>query len=150
MSGSPTFQRLSKESLEEHRQIHFYLDQITQTLELLTPDLDDVEPMRRLAAQLGGLLERLAEHQRIEEGGLFRAVLDLLPGQRVEIDRLANQHGRMVEILEVAKLHALEVEPSGAVELRDDLAGFLETFREHELAEEELLAQAIEKERGEL
>ena len=55
MSGPKTFQRISRETLEEHQQIHFYLDQISLTLEDFEAGLSDVEPMRRLAAQLEGL-----------------------------------------------------------------------------------------------
>ena len=64
-----TFQRRTQEILEEHQQIHFYLDQIALTLNGIKQGLTDVEPMRRLAAQLEGLKERLVEHQQSEEGG---------------------------------------------------------------------------------
>ena len=107
MSGSQTFERISRATLEEHRQIHFYLDQIGQTLTLFKKGLQDVEPMRRLAAQLEGLKERLVEHHHSEEsGGLFQAILEALPSCRVEVDRLTNQHSRIIEILEIARLHA--------------------------------------------
>lgn len=147
MNGSPTFQGLTRETLEEHRQIHFYLDQIAQTLESLTPDLDSVEPLRRLSAQLAGLKERLIEHLQVEEkGGLFRAILETLPACRVEIDRLTVQHAKMIEILEMARLHTQGGEVADAPALREDLERFLETFRKHEQDEELLLAQASEKE----
>jgi hypothetical protein len=151
MSGSPTFQGLTRETLEEHRQIHFYLDQIAQTLQALTPDLDTVEPMRRLAAQLEGLEERLVEHHETEEeGGLFRAILEVLPACRVEIDRLTVQHAKMIEILEIARLHAQGGQPADAPALREDLERFLDAFRQHEQDEELLLAQASEKESASL
>lgn len=147
MGGSQTFQRLSREMVEEHRQVHFYLDQIAQTLSRLEPGVADVEPMRRLAAQLQGLKERLAEHQQSEEqGGMFQAILEVLPSQRVEIDRLHNQHARMIEILEMARIHAQQSEPSEAESLRVDLQRFLDVFREHERAEERLLEQALSQE----
>ncbi len=44
MSGSQTFQRLTREALDEHQQIHFFLDQISQTLNRLKEGLSDVEP----------------------------------------------------------------------------------------------------------
>ncbi len=146
MSGSPTFERLTFAALEEHRQIHFYLDQIDNTLEGLSADVADVEPMRRLAAQLEGLKERLAEHQQIEEGGLFQAILEVLPAHRVEIDRLTNEHARIIDILEMARLHALGGEPSEAEALKVDMQQFLEMFRRHEEAEDRLLAEAIKRE----
>jgi hemerythrin-like domain-containing protein len=144
MAGSPTFQGLTRQALEEHRQIHFYLDQIRRSLDGLRPDLTDVEPMRRLAAQIQGLEERLVEHQHAEEaGGLFQGLVEILPASRVEIDRLANQHEKMIEILEMARIHAQRADAGEARGLREDLLQFLEMFRRHEEAEERLLARAI-------
>ncbi len=146
MGGSQTFQGLTREALEEHKQIHFFLDRIADSLGQLE-GLTDVEPMRRLAAELQGLKERVQEHHTAEEtGGLFRAVLEVLPARRVEIDRLTNQHEKMVEILEMARIHAQRAEVSQAGALRVDLQEFLETFRRHEEAEERLLSQAIGEE----
>ncbi len=143
MSGSQTFQGLTEEALEEHKQIHFFLDRIAKSVDQLE-GLTDVEPMRRLAAELQGLKERVQEHHTAEEtGGLFRAVLEVLPARRVEIDRLTNQHEKMVEILEMARIHAQRAEVSEAGALRVDLQEFLETFRRHEEAEERLFSQAI-------
>lgn len=147
MNGSPTFEGLTQETLEEHRQIHFYLDQISQTLKSLQPGMSDVEPIRRLGAQIEGLKERMIEHQASEEqGGLFQAIIEVLPACRVEIDRLTNQHARMIEILEMARLHAHGLKIAEAEALRVDLEHFLEVFRKHERDEERLLARAIERE----
>lgn len=147
MNGSSTFEGLTQRALDDHRQIHFYLDQITNTLQTLTKDMPDVEPMRRLAAQLAGLEERLIEHHHLEEHqGLFDAILDVIPACRVEIERLANQHGRMIEILEMARLHAQGGDVATAESLREDLSKFVEVFRRHERDEERLLSQAIELE----
>ncbi len=145
--SSQTFQRLTQAALDQHNQIYFYLDQIAGSLDNLRQGLSDVEPMRRLAAQLEGVKERLLEHHQLEEqGGLFQAILDVLPSRRVEIDRLTNQHAKMIEILEMARLHAQRGEPSEADALRVDLDQFLDMFRQHEKHEELLLAQATEKE----
>jgi hypothetical protein len=142
-----TFQRLTKDAIEQHRQIHFYLDQVEHTLRGLTPGLTDAEPMRRLAAQLLGLKERLVEHHQTEEReGLFQAILEVLPSRRVEVDRLLHQHSRMIEILEMARIHAQQGEPAEGDALRIDLEGFLRTFRQHERDEEELLRMALERE----
>jgi hypothetical protein len=144
---APTFQRLSRDAIEQHRQIHFYLDQVEHTLKGLVSDLTTPEPMRRLAAQLQGLKERLLEHHQTEEReGLFQAILEVLPSRRVEVDRLLHQHGRMIEILEMARIHAHHGEPSEAEGLRIDLEGFLRTFRQHERDEEELFRMAAERE----
>jgi len=147
MSGQQTFQRITEATLEEHRQINFYLDQISVSLDALPVSGTDVEPMRRLAAQIDGLKERLSEHHQTEEqGGLFQAILETLPDCRVEISRLTRQHERIIEILEVARIHALHGEPSEAAALREDLKNFLEMFRAHEAEEEQLFRRAMERE----
>lgn len=145
--GRSTSQQLAAEALEEHRQIHFYLDQIDQTLKSMREGLSDVEPLRRLAAQIEALKERIQEHHQLEErGGLFRAILDTMPEARVEISRLIRQHERIIEILEMARIHAQCGEPAEADALRVDLQRFLEMFRAHEEAEEKLLNEAIARE----
>ena len=147
MSEQQTFQKITQATIEEHRQIEFYLDQVSVTLDGLDDDDTDVEPMRRLAAQIEGLKERLAEHhQTEEEGGLFQAILDIMPDCRVEVSRLANQHEKIIEILELARIHALQSEPSEAGALREDLKSFLEMFRDHENNEEQLFKRAMERE----
>lgn len=143
-----TFQNITRETLEDHRQIHFYLDQISITLQGLKEGLSDVEPMRRLAAQIEGLCERLVEHHHAEErGGLFQVILEILPERRVEVSRLINQHEKMIEILEMARIHAQCGDPTEADALRVDLQDFLESFRAHERDEDELLQEAIDRER---
>jgi len=52
MSEQQTFQKLTQATIDEHRQINFYLDQVSVTLDGLSDDDSDVEPMRRLAAQI--------------------------------------------------------------------------------------------------
>jgi hypothetical protein len=147
MSGSPTSHQLAREVLEEHGLIHFYLDQISESLKALTPELADVEPLRRLAAQIEGLEERLKEHHQLEERrGLFRAIVDALPESRVEVVRLIKEHERMIEILEMARLHAQCGEPEEGDALRIDLEGFLNMFRRHEQDEERLIARAMTRE----
>jgi hypothetical protein len=111
--------------------------------------LSDVEPLRRLAAQIEGLKERLVEHHAAEEqDGLFEVIRELLPDCRVEITRLINQHEKMIEILEMARLHANRGDVTEVDGLRIDLENFLEMFREHERHEEALLAQALAKDSG--
>jgi len=103
--------------------------------------------MRRLAAQIEGLKERLVVHHRAEEqDGLFQAILELMPERRVEISRLVREHGRMIEILEMARIHAQNGGPDEADALRVDLCTFLEKFREHERDEDNLLQDAIHRE----
>ena len=147
MTGSQTYQRLTREILEEHQQIHFYLDQIMAALGGLTDDPTDVEPMRRLAARVESVRERLAEHhQREEQRGMYSAIQELLPQARAELSELRRQHEKMIEVLELARIHAQYGEPSEAADLRTDLERFLQMIRDHERAEEALLERAIAKE----
>lgn len=147
MHGSQTSYRLAQDALEEHQQIHFFLDQISHSLQGLRLGLSDAEPMRRLAAQIEALMERLREHHQMEErDGLFRAILESLPEARVEISRLVRQHERIVEILEMARIHAQCGEPQEADALRVDLERFMAMFRQHEKDEEQLIRAAIARE----
>ena len=149
VNGTPTSDHLAKEVLEQHKQIHFYLDRIAETLEQLDPNLADVEPMRRLAAEIEGLKERLVEHHDLEErGGLFRSILEALPEARVEISRLVRGHAQMIEVLEMAAIHARQGEPASAHALRIDLTGFVRMFRDHEHEEERLIRDAMAREGG--
>lgn len=146
MGGSQTFQRITRQTVDEHRQIHFYLDQVELTLRNLRSDMTDLEPLRRLAAQIEGLKERLLEHQQAEEqGGLFQALLEAMPECRVEISRLTLQHDKMIEILEMARIHAQCGQPAEAEALRQDLQTFLGVFRRHEQDEEQLLGLAMSR-----
>ena len=147
MTGPQTFQRLSRRAVEEHQQIDFFLKQLLSSLHALDADSADVEPLRRLAAQIDGLRERLEEHfQHEEQDGLFQAILDLLPDTESVIDGLASQHEHMIEVLQMARIHAERGEPCEVSELQDDLQRFLETMRAHEKAEEALLERAVEEE----
>ena len=146
MSGSQTFQRITRQTIDEHRQIHFYLDQVSLTLKSLGSG-SEVEPLRRLAAQIEGLKERLLEHHHAEEkGGLFQAILEAMPDCRVEVSRLTLQHDKMIEVLEMARIHAQCGASTEATSLRTDLEGFLEMFRRHEQDEEQLLKLAMTRE----
>lgn len=147
MTANPTLQQRTQSILEEHRQIHFYLDQVEVTLNSLRDGLADKEPMRRLSAQIEGLKERLVEHHQAEEhGGLFQAILEVLPERRVEISRLINEHDKMIEVLEMARIHAQCGEADEVDGLRVDLCRFLEMFRNHERSEDHLLQEAINRE----
>ena len=147
MTGFQTLEQRTQSILEEHRQIHFYLDQMEVTLNELCGGLPDTEPMRRLAAQIEGLKERLVEHHQAEEqAGLFQAILEVMPERRVEISRLINEHEKTIEVLEMARIYAQCGDAEEADELRVDLRKFLEMFRNHERGEDHLLQEAINRE----
>ncbi len=147
MTGQPTFQRLTRRTIEEHQQIDFFLTQLLTSLDSLDDDGTEIEPLRRLAAQIDSLRERLEEHfEREEHDGLFQAIVDLLPDAGPAIHRLGAQHDRMIEILQMARIHAERGEPCEIAALRADLKTFLDTMRDHERAEEVLLERAIEEE----
>lgn len=147
MNGFQTLGQMSRDILEEHRQILFYLDQVELTLNTLREGNSGEEPMRRLAAQIEGLTERLVEHHKTEErGGLFQALIEIMPERRVEISRLINEHDKMIEVLEMARIHAHCGEAGEADQLSIDLNRFLEKFRNHERSEDHLLQEAINRE----
>jgi len=147
MTGPQAFQRLSRRAIEEHQQIDFFLKQLMSSLDALDADSEDIEPLRRLATQIDSLRERLEEHFQLEEqDGLFQAILDLLPDSGPVIDDLASQHERMIEVLQMARIHAEKGEPCEVSALQADLQRFLETMRAHEKAEEALLERAVEEE----
>jgi len=142
--GSQTYQRLSQQSLEEHQQIHFYLDQLTRAMQGLGDGVPDLEPIRRLAAQIESLRERIDEHFQLEEnGGLFQAVLDVIPGAEPEVRRLTSQHQRIVQLLEMARIRARGSNLDELTLLRDELDRFLQAMRQHEREEEALLRRAL-------
>jgi len=148
MSSSQTYQKLTRENLEEHEQIHFYLDQILASVEALDATARTVEPMRRLAAQIQSLRERIVEHQQVEEQGrLYPSILEALPEARGELYRLRQQHQKMLEVLEMARIHAEFGQPSEVADLKVDLTSFLNIIREHERAEERLLERALGQEK---
>ena len=147
MTGSPTFQRLSRETLDEHKQIHFFIDQLKSALDALDPNSTDVEPLRRLAAQIESCREHLREHfEREEKGGVYQAILEIMPDADPAIQRFITEHHRMIETLEMAGIHAERGEAIEAGPLKIDLENFLDMMREHEHAEEALLARVIEEE----
>ncbi len=147
MTGFQTLEQKTEHTLEEHRQIHFYLDQVEVTLDELRDGLPDGEPMRRLAAQIEGLKERLVDHHESEErGGLFQAILEIMPERRVEISRLIAEHEKMIEVLEMARIYAQAGRAEDVDALCVDLRKFLEMFRNHERAEDHLLQEAINRE----
>ncbi|MBZ5637714.1 MAG: hemerythrin domain-containing protein [Acidobacteriia bacterium] len=144
MNESGTFERLTERSLEEHRQIHFFLDQLQKALRGIGPERTELEPMRRVAAELEGLIERLSEHfEREEEGGLFRALVDADEATAPDVRRLEDQHARLIEILEMARIHAERGDTVDAGPLKEDVEGFLEVLRAHEKAEEALFRRAL-------
>jgi hypothetical protein len=147
MSGSQTFQRLSEQSLEEHQQIHFYLDQLLRAMKGLDPGSVGEEPLRRLAVQIESLRERIDEHFQAEEhGGLFQAVLDAYPGAHAEVRRLTVQHGRAIEVLEMARIRARRCDPGEVTSLQQEVDRFLKMMRQHEREEEALLRRALQEE----
>ena len=144
MAEQRTFERMTRETLEEHEQIHFFLDQLSRALRETAAAPADGEPMRRVAAELDALAERLREHfEREEEGGLFHAILDADDSSEGDLRHLEHQHARLLELLEMARIHAERDEPSDVAPLREDLEGFLAILRAHECVEEALFRRAL-------
>ena len=146
MNGSQTFPKLSAETLEEHRQIHFHVNQLTKALEVLEGSAVDDEVFLDVAARIDSLRERLEEHFRGEEdAGLYQGILDILPQVESDVMRLMAQHEKILGDLEGARTLARRKEPSDAPFLRSDLERILGTLREHEHEEEALVQRALSR-----
>jgi hemerythrin-like domain-containing protein len=145
MTESQTFPGLTRQVLEEHQQIHFFLKQLTRSMQGLEPAGADDEVLRRIAAQIEGLRERLLEHFGLEEEGLFRALTDLLPEARGEVQALASDHGRVLEMLEMARIRAQYGPASEGHILRAELDTFLAALNQHEQREDALLTRGVER-----
>jgi hemerythrin-like domain-containing protein len=137
---------ISSESLDQHEHIHFFLDRCAETVAELGVENVDTELLRRLAAVIASLKEHLTEHIRIEESMIFQAIVDRLPEVEDEILSLSEQHPGILEILEMARIHALNGEPEDAAALQADLEGYLDMIRDHEKAEGDLLRRALKHE----
>ena len=143
MNEPGTFERLTENSLEEHAQIHFFLEQLRKALADVVPGPSGLEPMRRVAAELEGLVDRLKEHFQREEEGLFRALVDADASCGSEVRRLEGQHERLTEILELARIHAGRGAAADPDLLRQDIEEFVAVLAAHEGAEDALFRRAL-------
>ena len=146
MNRPPADAAISRQSLEEHEQIHFFLDRLEEALAELDPKAGDGEALERLVAVIAGLKEQILEHNQVEESVLFQAIVDRVPEAEDEVLALAEEHRKVVEILEMARIHARNGDPEEVGHLRDDLTDYLGMIREHESREAELLRQALSRE----
>ena len=144
MNDSRTFERLTEQSLEEHGQIHFFLNQLRKALGEIVPGRSGLEPVSRVAAELEGLIERLREHFEREEDGLFNALVDADETCAADVRRLTDQHERLMEILEMARIHAGRGEAADAALLKEDIEGFVAVLAAHESAEDTLFRRALD------
>src|SRR5262245_41746620 len=146
MTGSQTFPALTRRIVDEHHLIHFYLDQLDKSVEALGSQVE-VETLRRLAAQIEGLTERLREHfASAEEGGMLRAVVQFFSPSRPDLDRFTRDHQGVLEDLEMSRVRAQYGQPMEAPVLQESLKGFLTRLRDHERREEALFTRALERE----
>ncbi len=144
MSGSQTFQKLSAESLEEHRQIHFHVEQLAKALLALDPTTADEGSLAEIAARIESLKERLEEHFRGEEdAGLYQGILDAIPQVEPDVMRLMAQHERILADLEGARAIARRRDLAETASLRAELERALGVLRDHEHEEEALVQRAL-------
>lgn len=146
MSGSQTFPKLTAEALEEHRQIHFHVNQLKKALEAMgAPDIDS-ERMMDVAARIDSLKERLEEHFKGEEdAGLFQGILDAVPQAESDVMRLMSEHERILRDLDGSRTLARKKDPADAAFLRTDLERILGVLRDHEREEEDLVQRALSR-----
>ncbi|MBD3866950.1 MAG: hemerythrin domain-containing protein [Acidobacteria bacterium] len=146
MNTPPADTAISRQSLEEHEQIHFFLDRLEEALAELDPESGAGEALERLVAVIAGFKEQIVEHNRVEEEVLFQAIVDRVPEAEDEILALSEEHRKVLEILEMARIHARNSDSEEVGFLRDDLTDYLGMIREHESREAELLRQALSRE----
>lgn len=137
---------ISRKSLEEHEQIHFFLDRLEAALGDLDPACGNADALQRLVAVIAGLQEQIAEHHQAEEAVLFQAIVDRVPEAEDEVLALSEEHRKIMEILEMARIHARNSDTADVAHLQEDLTDYLGMIREHESREKELLQQAISRE----
>ncbi|GEM_PF-1861134 len=137
---------ISHESLERHEQIHFFLDRLGESVKDLDAEAPDADRLARLAAVIASLMEQIREHNTLEERLLFQGIVDRIPDAEDEILELSDEHRKILEILEMARIHALKGAPDGAAGLKSDMSRYLDMIRKHEKAEEDLLRRALEQE----
>lgn len=144
MSESGAFERLTERSVEEHAKIRADLDRLREALREVAPGRSGVEAMRRVASEIEGLIERLSEHfEREEKGGLFRSLVEADARAAADVRRMSDQHARLLEILEMAGIHAARGEAADAAPLKADVEGFLAVIHSHESEEEALFRRAL-------
>jgi len=144
MSGSPTFPKLTEQSLEEHEVIQFHLDQLERGVREFDPAAATGETMRGLAVRIDSFKDRLEEHFRLEEdGGLLQAVADALPQAESDIRRIRAEHARMGAALDEVRRTARSAERAVAGALKSELERILIVIREHEREEDALVRRAL-------
>ena len=146
MNTPPADAAISRQSLEAHEQIHFFLDRLGEALAELDPGSGDGDALGRLVAVIAGLQEQIVEHNRLEEAFLFQGIVDRVPEAEDEILALSEEHRKILEILEMARIHARHTDIEEVGSLRDDLTAYLGMIREHERREAELLQKALSRE----
>jgi hemerythrin-like domain-containing protein len=137
---------IGEQHLEQHEQIHFFLDRLEETLDAMDSGSGEADGMERLAAVIAGLKEQITEHNQLEEDALFQGIVDRVPDAEDEVLALCEEHRKILEILEMGRIHARNGDTADAANLRDDLTGYLGMIRKHELREGELLRQALSRE----
>jgi hemerythrin-like domain-containing protein len=144
MSGPGIDEGTGKETLEQHQQIGFFLERLEHSVAALDTEGGDVEQLRAMVAQIESFKDRLLEHHNHEESRVFQGIVDRFPEAEGQVLMLTAQHERMVEVLEMARIHAQHDDASGIAALRDDLHEFIRTIRQHERIEEALLQRALQ------
>lgn len=144
MSGSPTFPKLTEQSLDEHEVIQFHLDQLERGIREFEPANATAETMRELAVRIDSFKDRLEEHFRLEEdGGMLQSVTDALPQAESDIRRIRAEHSRIAAALDEVRRSARSADLPEPVALKTELERILSTIREHEREEDALVRRAL-------
>jgi len=134
-----------RHAFEEHTRLTELLERIQHTL--ASPQADPAhvaEMFQELGAQL------LAHFDQEEHGGYFTEVTERAPHLRSRASALEQEHAdlaaRLVALKQAAAMK--NAEALGWQRLQQEFAGFFESFRVHEAAENKLLQEAYNDEIG--
>ncbi|GIW95002.1 MAG: hypothetical protein KatS3mg110_3043 [Pirellulaceae bacterium] len=126
---------------------HAALEKLWSAIEQVFAGPVDCDRLRRLLSELA---HQLAKHfWQEEKGGYFAEVLSLAPELRARIERLQNEHVRMLEVVE--ELSRKVDAPVGSdtwQQLAGEYRELAVLFQRHEQLEEEMLQQAYQLDMG--
>lgn len=134
--------------LSEHKNLRALLRELEQHLQQPAGSGAWLENLRQA---LFGLVDLCSEHFKLEEQtGLHVELREQSPRLASRLEKLLSDHGRILEGLRqlVADLPTESMAPSDTEPLKERILGVMETVREHERAENEVMMDAYWEDLG--
>ncbi len=148
VSINPAFLQEIKEDHHELRQLFHHTTAMLDRPAWMRRELD------RLVELFGKLRDQLAMHFSLEEAyGYFEDALTVAPHLSRRADRLRSQHYELYETLcelteRAEQLLYHEAPAARRGQLADDFRRFRDRFQQHELHENDLILEALQKDIG--